>query len=48
MWNLKWNSYIFIQENTFENIICEEAVFFFLRLNMLSSNIVYGPYLMEA
>ena len=24
-WNLKRNSYIFIQENAFENIVCEMA-----------------------
>ena len=25
-WNLKWNSYIFVQENVFEIVICEMAV----------------------
>ena len=25
MWNLKQNSYIFIQENAFENVVCEMA-----------------------
>ena len=25
--NLQWNSYIFIQENAFENIICEMAAY---------------------
>ena len=24
-WNLKWNSYIFIQENLFKNVICDKA-----------------------
>ena len=24
-WNLKWNSYIFIQENAFVNVVCEMA-----------------------
>ena len=24
-WNLKWNSYIFIQENAFGNVVCEMA-----------------------
>ena len=22
-WNCKWKSYIFIQENTFENVVCK-------------------------
>ena len=24
-WNFNWNSYIFIQENAFENVVCEMA-----------------------
>ena len=24
-WNIKWKSYIFIQENAFENVVCEMA-----------------------
>ena len=28
-WNLKWNSSIFIKENTFENIVCEMAPILF-------------------
>ena len=24
-WNLKWNSYIFIQDNAFENVVCDMA-----------------------
>ena len=27
-WNLMWNSYIFIQENTFENVVCEMVVIY--------------------
>ena len=23
LWNIKWNSYIFIIENAFESVICE-------------------------
>ena len=38
------NSYIFIQENTFENIACEMAAFFIFSLNVLKylSNLA-GP-----
>ena len=34
-WNHKQNSYIFIQEHAFENVLCEMASFF-LGLNMLT------------
>ena len=27
-WNLKWNSHILIQENAFENVVCEMAAIF--------------------
>ena len=28
LWNIKRNSYLFIQENAFENVVCEMAVIF--------------------
>ena len=34
-WNLKWNSYISIQENAFENVTCKMAAFLF-GLNVLT------------
>ena len=29
-WNFNWNFNIFIQENAFENVICEKVAFFVL------------------